>query len=312
VIGKVISIRDFFITLFFVALAMQIPVPNLDVLTVALLVGVAVVLVRVFGIFGVLYAMRGGHRTSLLTMINLSQMSEFSLVILSLGVSFGHIERDVLTNAIWAFSILAVASTYLVAYSHGLQQGISRVLTTIGLKDLAQTQVDEAQTESPPVVLLGFFRVASALVDTVRQQNEALLAKIQVVDFNPQVATRLRDLGVNAIYGDVSHPDTLHHAGIHHARAIVCTVPDSVLKGTTNSNLLEVLKRMCPDGDIIVTAESPEQARVLYEAGAAYVIQVNQLAGHEVAEAIESSLRGALAGSRDDALLRLQTSTDLI
>ncbi len=92
VIAKVVNIRDFFVTLFFVALGMQIPMP-----TTATLAGGH----RRFGLprghplrsrsFPILLATRLGLRASLLPAINLAQMSEFSLVILALGLSLGHV-----------------------------------------------------------------------------------------------------------------------------------------------------------------------------------------------------------------------------
>merc|ERR1719478_1483619 len=42
--GKIKYIRDFFITLFFVGLGMQIPVPSFSAIGVALIIGVAVLL----------------------------------------------------------------------------------------------------------------------------------------------------------------------------------------------------------------------------------------------------------------------------
>merc|ERR1719394_122946 len=49
--GKIKYIRDFFITLFFVGLGMQIPVPTIDAILKGVLVAVVVLLVRWVGIF---------------------------------------------------------------------------------------------------------------------------------------------------------------------------------------------------------------------------------------------------------------------
>src|SRR5205085_8090729 len=78
VIAKATSIRDFFVTLFFVALGMQIPVPNLRVLGLVAAASVFVILSRVV-VVPILYALRLGLRTSLVPAINLAQVSEFSI-----------------------------------------------------------------------------------------------------------------------------------------------------------------------------------------------------------------------------------------
>ena len=92
VMAKAVSIRDFFVTLFFVALGMQIAVPSLHVVGIALAASAFVILSRL-SVVPILYALRLGHRTSLLPAINLAQVSEFSIVIASLGLARGQISR---------------------------------------------------------------------------------------------------------------------------------------------------------------------------------------------------------------------------
>ena len=88
VIAKIVSIRDFFITLFFVALGMGIPNPlhNLSILAMAVVAALFLIASRFLSVYPLLYALHNGHRVSLLTTINLSQMSEFSLVIAAIGL----------------------------------------------------------------------------------------------------------------------------------------------------------------------------------------------------------------------------------
>lgn len=298
VIAKVVSIRDFFITLFFVALGMQIPMPEGNVLVIALAVALVAVASRFIGVFGVLYAVRAGHRASLLPTINLSQISEFALVILSIGVTLGHIDRSTLTVVTWVFAFLAVASTYAITYSHPLQSGLSRVFKAIRLKDIAEQHVEEREDTTHPVVMLGFFRIASAFMDEVLRKHPDVKPLIKVVDFNPEVREKLTTLGIACVYGDVSNADTLHHANIHHAQVVLCTIPDAFLKGTNNKKLISLVRGLCPHAKVIVTAERPIHARELYDAGADFVVQPSALAGQSVAEAVQAGLASALDSVR--------------
>src|SRR5438034_9182264 len=86
VVAKAVSIRDFFVTLFFVALGMQITVPSLHVLELSLAASVFVIVSRVV-VVPILYALRLGLRTSIVPAINLPQVSEFSTVIESPGLA---------------------------------------------------------------------------------------------------------------------------------------------------------------------------------------------------------------------------------
>ena len=82
VIAKVINIRDFFVTLFFVSLGMQIPNPidNPSLLINTFIIAGFLILSRFLIISPILYSLKNGLRVSLLPSINLSQISEFSLV----------------------------------------------------------------------------------------------------------------------------------------------------------------------------------------------------------------------------------------
>jgi Kef-type K+ transport system membrane component KefB len=312
VIGKVVTIRDFFITLFFVALGMQIPVPETQVIVVALAIAGVALAVRVFGVFGVLYAMGAGHRASLLATINLSQVSEFSLVIVALGVGLKHLDAGTLTYVVWVFALLAVGSTYLVTYSHPLQGALSRVLKAVGVKDVGQSSGAGGKPRHTPIVLLGFFRVASALLHELALRHQHLVQLVKVVDFNPLVKKQLDSMGVSYVYGDIGHRDTLHHADLHDAEVVICTVPDAFLKGTTNLDLLDAVRSLCPGAKVFLTAESPARAAELYAAGADYVIQPSALAGSALASLLEQAVHHSLEGVREEALADLAVRKEVL
>ena len=66
VIAKVTNIRDFFVTLFFVALGMQIPQPSLAMVSTALGMSFFVLASRLLALFPVLYLLGNGLRASLI------------------------------------------------------------------------------------------------------------------------------------------------------------------------------------------------------------------------------------------------------
>lgn len=299
--AKVINIRDFFITLFFVSLGMQIPMPELGIIVAAFIIATVLIVTRGVAVFGVLHLLRAGHWSSILPTINLSQMSEFALVILALGVTHEHITQHTLALGIWTFALLAVASTYQIADSHRLEKVISRWLNRIGLADLRNEVSDIRKGHDRPVVLLGFFRIATAFLEEARRRDQSVIEQLKAVDFNPEVRTHLVALGVPCIYGDISNPDTLHHAKIDEAQVVICTVPDSALRGTSNQKLLHILKDLCPRAELILTAETPEQARSLYDGGADYVLQPSLLAGSTLLNVVEQAMRGSCEGMRQEA-----------
>jgi Kef-type K+ transport system membrane component KefB len=320
VIAKVISIRDFFVTLFFVALGMKIPMPTASILGLAAVTSVFLIASRLLSIFPVLYLMRYGHRVSLIPAINLSQISEFSLVVASLGLAFGHINNQTVSLIIFVFVITSTTSTYMINYNHQLYQYFSRVLSTLFLRDLAvgSKSAGESPLTSPkPIVFLGFFREASSIIhefelSSSENGRHSLLDDILVIDFNPVVYSELRRRGIECIYGDVAHMETLHHAKIHHAELVVSTIPDQILKGTDNERLLKKIRQLCPQAKAIVTADSPQKALELYNRGADFVFIPRIHSSSQVAQIIESGLREGLDNVRAEQIAHLRLRDEVL
>ena len=284
VMAKAVSIRDFFVTLFFVALGMQIPVPNLQdqvardqfvgVLSLALAASVFVIVSRL-AVVPILYALRLGHRASLIPAINLAQVSEFSIVIASLGLARHQISADVVTIVIVTFAITSVVSTYMINSSHAVQKVMSRALKVFRIRDLDAASDGEEKSEGRPqtVVFLGFFRDASSILHEFEHGADAtavkdFLSKVLVIDFNPSVMRELRKRGISCIYGDVAHADTLRHAGIEEAELVVSSITDDILRGTNNLRMLRNIRAACPKARVMLTTEHIPQALSFYQAGA--------------------------------------------
>src|SRR6185503_15521271 len=88
---------------------------------------------------------------------------------------------------------------------------------------------------------------------------------------NPTVFHTLRSRGVKVLYGDIAHADTLAHAGIADAEIVISSLPDSLLKGTSNEKLVRHVRRVNPKAKIIATADVLSESQALYAAGADYV-----------------------------------------
>lgn len=298
-IAKVISIRDFFITLFFVALGMQIPNPlqDLSILAMAAVLALFVMVSRFLTVYPILYALKNGHRVSLLTSLNLSNISEFSLVLTSIGYASGHIGPEILSTVIFVFVITSTLAPYIIKYNDPIQKSLSRLLIGLGLKDIGTAVDIVKQEQDKEVAMLGFFRIASSLTSEIASMDSDqitamgnLKGKLVVVDFNPDVHAKLNKIGIKAIYGDISHMDTLHHANIHHAKVVLSTIPDNILVGTDNLTMIKNIKRVCPHAKIIVTAESLTRALSMYKEGADYVFLPRVLAAQHLIPVIRNFL----------------------
>jgi Kef-type K+ transport system membrane component KefB len=310
VTAKVTTLRDFFITLFFVALGMTIPIPGLSVIGLALMIAAFTVVSRVVTTFVPLYLLKQGLRAGLLPAINLAQISEFSLVVIQTGVVAHHISTDTSSAVSFAFVVLAVLSTFAISKSDQLTRALIGPLKRMGLRDLDHRQDADAgheggHGEARRVVILGFFRAASALLSEIERRSPAVLDQITVIDFNPMVFRTLTDRGMHVVYGDISNVETLVHAGVGKAELIILSIPDSLLKGADNEKLVRHVRSLNPTAKIVATAEMLATVDDLYAAGADYVTVTRLSDANELYKVIEAAQAGLLEDKRaeTDALL---------
>ncbi len=273
---RVTNIRSFFLILFFVSLGMKVTAPSLTVFLLSLAASAFLIVSRFISLFGPLTLQKKGFRVGFLVPLNLAQISEFSLVIVALGVSYGHISQDIMTIVLFTLMITATSSTYMITYSHQLYLFFERLTKKLGAKDIQILGQAAAETgeghETRPIIFLGFYKIASSLLKALEKQDEPLLEQIAVVDFNPEVCQELNSRGVKCYFGDLANTGTLMEAGLEKARLVVSSIPDTILKGTTNMSLLNYIKRINPSARVIVTADRVNSAEKLWTAGADFVI----------------------------------------
>jgi predicted Kef-type K+ transport protein len=120
VTAKTLPLRDFFLTLFFVSLGMKITAPSWAMVGPVSGSCIFVFASRFLSVYPLVVMTGGGRRAAFVTSVNLAQISEFSLVIASLGVTYGHIGQAPVAITIYAMAIMAVLSSYAIRYSHPL------------------------------------------------------------------------------------------------------------------------------------------------------------------------------------------------
>ena len=135
-------------------------------------------------------------------------------------------------------------------------------------------------------------------MEEIQRHDPELVADVAVVDFSPVARDGLIRQHVPVIYGDVSHRDTLVHAGVDKAEVLVSTVPDSLLKGKTNARLVRLLRELNPTAKIIATADVLAQATELLDAGADYVNVPRLQQAGDLLQAVRAARDGLLDEKR--------------
>ncbi len=270
IITKVATVKDFFITLFFVALGISIPMPeSIDVIIVAVALAVLAILARQFIFFPLFYFTGVDQRNAQVSSVRLAQISEFGLVIAFLGVKLGHLSPALTSAVIFAFVITALATPVMYGKAYEIHGWVRPLLEKFGFKAPPELSHDEGKGYK--LALLGFHRDASSLLYNLTLSDMDLVRETLVIDFNVALHPGIAATGATVKYGDLANPETLHHLGLNQCQVIVCTIPDDLLRGIDNKSLVHVVREMAPNAAIIANAIATDEIHRVYDAGADYV-----------------------------------------
>jgi Kef-type K+ transport system membrane component KefB len=285
VISKVTGVRDFFVTLFFVTLGMKAPFPTAVVLGQAALIAAFVFVSRIISVMPTAVLLRESPYAGMVAALNLAQISEFSLVILTLGVGYGHISPGVGAVMLTAMILTSLVSPYVIGSNDRIARLLLRPFERRGGPGTApgESAVEHA-SHSADIVLLGHFRIAQAVLDQVEQHAPALKSRITLIDYDATRARVVMARGFNWQYGDLANPDAFEHLGIEHARIVVTTISDTFLKGITTRRLAANLRRLAPEAVIVMTGEEKTDAEDLLRAGANHVLVPGEITGERIVE----------------------------
>ena len=309
IITKVATVKDFFITLFFVALGISIPMPeSMDVIILAVVLAIVAIVARQVIFFPLFYWSGVDQRNAEVSSIRLAQISEFGLVIAFLGVKLGHLSPALTSAVIFAFVITALATPLMYGKAYEIHGWLRPALEKCGFK--APPELKKEDGGAYKLALLGFHRDASSLLYNLTQTDPELVKETLVVDFNVAPHDAIAETGATIKYGDLANPETLHHLGLNQTHVIVCTIPDDLLRGIDNKRLVHVVREMAPNSVIISNAIATDAIMEVYEAGADYVYLNRFEAAWTLQRAIGAGLDRKIDTFRDKRQAKNQYKPD--
>ena len=222
--------------------------------------------------FGLLTRFKLRARTSLIATLNLSNFSEFGLIVAAIGVANGWIEGQWLIIIAIALSVsMAIAST-LNVLSPRVYTKHRRLWKQMERGELiADDQL--LDTKDARIAIIGMGGVGAGAYDTMYELHGDILVG---VDIDPITASNHRAAGRHVLHGDPSDADFWDriHA-THKLELVMLALP----KISTNLAVLEQLKDSAFTGDIAATAKFQDEVEVLKEAGAQTVFDLYKEAG---------------------------------
>jgi len=270
--GNIGPLREFFSVIFFVTLGMQLSVISKDffILLFVLLILVVVfkpllimILVRIFGY---------KKRTSFLTGNSLAQTSEFSLIIVTIGASLGHISPGLFSTLVLLTVLTMSLTTYFITYDKKLVNYLSYPLNVFDRYGSKKEELEYLSVDKRTIIF-GCHRMGSLILKNFEKDRNDLL----VVDYNPEIIRSLMDKKIPCIYGDFMHEEILEKINLKDAEIVVSTIPDF----DDNILLLKKARGLNRKAVLIVAASRISEAIDLYKQGADFVVLPKLIGGGE-------------------------------
>ncbi|OIO80836.1 hypothetical protein AUJ84_02525 [Candidatus Pacearchaeota archaeon CG1_02_32_132] len=276
--SKMSPLRDFFVILFFIWLGSQMILSDLSAYLIPLIVFSLFILIgNPFVVMVIMGLMGYTKRNSFLCGLTVAQISEFSFILIALGVGLGHIPPEILSFAIAVGMITIAGSTYFIKYNEQLYHLLAKPLSIFERKGKKIDHLSPNSKNDYQIILFGYNRIGFSLLKSFKKSGKKYL----IIDYNPAVISDLAARGINCMYGDAHDIALLDELNLDNLELVVSTIPAKHV----NLGILGRLRRK--KIPFIATSHSIDDSFDLYRAGAAYVIMPHFLGGDHISHLLE-------------------------
>ncbi len=273
-------IRDFFLILFFIVLGSQMVFSNiLSNLTTILLLSLFVLIGNPLIVMTLMGLLNYTKRNSFLSGLTVAQISEFSLILVTMGVSLGHLSNEILSMVTAVGLITFAGSTYMIMYSHDIYPKISKFLSIFEKKGKNVDEHKYHEDDDHDIILFGYNRIGLDILESLKKIKKKFL----IIDYDPEVISRLSKQGFDCRYGDANDSELLDELNLSRAKMVISTIP----LFDTNLLIINKLKEINKKAIIAVVSHHIEEAERLYKEGATYVIMPHFLGGQHFSTMLE-------------------------
>ncbi len=278
-ISKLKPLRDFFIFLFFISLGSGMTISDLGSNIIPITVFSAFILIgKPIIVFIIMTRLGDTKKTSLITGMSLAQISEFSLILISIGAKMGNLPKELSATITMTGLISIAGSTYLMTHSEPIYKLLSKIMPTFFLKEKVR-QVKDIEHDNSEVVIFGYDKIGFSMLRSFKKMGKKFL----IVDFNPEVIRYLQSQKINCMFGDAENTSLLEELCLSKRKMVISTIPNYEI----NSLIVKMIREYNQETIIIPVSNSIVDSLKLYDEGADYVIIPRFLGGEHASKLIE-------------------------
>ena len=274
-----LGFKDLFLVGFFLTIGMTGHL-SLEALIIGLLL-VPFIFVKSALFLALMTRFRLRARTSLLATLNLTNYSEFGLIVAAIGVTNGWIDAEWLV-------IIAIALSFSFVIASPLNSNDDKIYSTyrnFWRKFQRRERLPDDRlldTLGATIAIFGMGRVGSGAYDKMRELHGETVVGI---DFDADLIKRHQSMGRNVLHGDPSDADFWDKIEQNHSIELVMLALPNL---QANLDALAQLKEISFSGRIAATARFPDEVTLLQQSGATAVFNIYTEAGAGFADHVEA------------------------
>lgn len=248
IFAEIRPLRDIFVAIFFVTLGFMVrPGILFGHFFEILAISVFMILIKTMldFIIAQIVGLRG--KTGVAMALGLSQVGEFSFVILSLAVSLKLINTErasiIIASALITLLITPLLFKNIVPVWKRLKEITSRYPRLNKYFIGSEGRLNPTPEFRDHIIICGYGRVGGWVGRALSEIGTPFV----IVEYNQAIVSDLKQKGLPVVYGDPGEPEVLDSAGIKNAKAIVLAIPDRV----SQEMLIGYVQTVAPEVKII-------------------------------------------------------------
>ncbi|HRT02408.1 MAG TPA: cation:proton antiporter [Candidatus Diapherotrites archaeon] len=266
------GLRNLFSMIFFVSLGLQLTF-NFSANYYILLLILFIMIFLFKPIVHFIQIIWAGYGTRIATKISLelTQVSEFSLILAMQGFTLNHITNSQYSAIIVITAISMLITPYIMKYDNKIYNLFKPLFNKLNLENSKYFNRKINEYNNPPkqiknhIILIGADTLGNAIQKVLAKYKEIPLI---IVDYDPEKTKKLINKKINTICGDINFEETINILNIQTAKLAVITIPQF----ETTIKFLKTAKKINPKIKIYARANTEKEALKLYENGADFVI----------------------------------------
>ena len=212
-----------------------------------------------------------------------NQTSEFTLILVTFGLTAGHISTEIYTILTLVVIITITISSYLSENLNKMYKKFEHKLNFLEWKHAKLPEHLKKDLKNH-VVIFGFGILGQKIAEYYKNKKDVI-----VVEWRPELLKTAKRYKCMILYGDAGDPDVWEEVSLNKADVIISTIGENQ---EDDINLMKWVNKKNPKSLSIVDTNFKENMKQLYRLGADYVLVEDILEWNDLLEFLKTDARG--------------------